>query len=58
MDVRLTTLMSASVLVTIDLTGIFDWDASDLTGEVPLTASMSVVMVLTWNGTAGVLIGL
>ena len=30
-----------------DLTGKFDWSVFDLTGEVPLTASISVVVVMT-----------
>ena len=44
------------VAMVIDLTGIFDWGASDVTGEVGLIASMSVVVVMTWKGNAVVVL--
>ena len=45
--VLLTSPMSVVVTVAIDLTGEFDWSAFDLTGEAPLAASISVVVVMT-----------
>lgn len=56
MTVSMSVVAVIVVAMVIDLTGIFDWGASDVTGEVGLIASMSVVVVMTWKGNAVVVL--